>query len=1168
MNEGLVWVFSAFILGIIVCYVAIGKAQNGSFKSVEEEKQDPKDIVDNECDHETIDPRFKISRKPTKQEKKEAKELYKNRKPKTIQQVLPTEKIEMINDTEIARKHGDELSLAIGERKYLNLKQWYCMSRPQYKYSCGISSLTSIWNYLFSTLGHGDLPILTQEEVLTLLGFSEPFHEIRFGPFCGNETIMQWFKELLSLFGMEGEACIFWKCKGLHTTKPSGNVLDELKKGLRSNQTAFIYHCYNHYMVIMGFDESPTHPQHIYQSITNSEQVSNAWLLFGDNSKLQEPVECAKFSDVEKDLNCEAPYFFNIRHPEKGIQKREGKFKSINVDCILRFQKLPAKKSSSQRTQFDKTRKKDPFQNICSGPPPPRKRFSFSTTSTAPLSSNSLHNKQHSTNSSNPSFLSYRTPESSKKQNKACSPSRSNNTPLCDRFISNRSSSNLRYGLSSPSIFDALSNTSSNSSSSRSVATPFLRRNSFSYGPREDSSSFTPPHNSTTTTSSSPNSSLSLYQYYQYNNNNNNHRITSPSRPLSRAGSGYSSPRSTTGHNNNNSQLSTTPPSILSDSSGRSNNSLNNSLGSSTNSSTSYGHLDLSSMALEDGVVNSGGGLSTLHNTTDHSDVSSLNNSLQGVNPLNQSFSLNDPESVDYFLQMPFPQTNLFSTYQEDIADDESTTLSTPSTGAPNGFNMDGVSVGGKGHVFNNLLISELLPNSQSIVNTPYFPPSSSTTNYDSLFPSFTQNHPKSSSSIHNMTHPQPKQRSLLQSRSVTSSPQRPKSSPTSTNSNILKFRPNSSNGIDISRRQAYHSNKGIPEPTLSMLIHPNNTILARNGINLKTNQQIVISKGNRTIPDIPLRVLDAPGIRDDFYLNLIDWGECNQIAVALNTSVFLWNANNYAVSNLVSMNDEDNLVCSVSWMKTDPNVLSIGTEDGFVSIYDVQKQTKIRDVHRHAERVGSISWNEYQIATGSRDNHIFISDIRAKNSLIKLSGHSQEICGLQWNLKGNQIASGGNDNNLFVWEPGFNFRHPLWKFNDHNAAVKALAWSPNHSNLLVSGGGVKDRCLRFWNTSTGEMLSSRKTSSQICNVYWSKQTNELVTTHGFSQNNITVWSCFPYVEPITHLYGHTERVLFLTASPDGSQIVTGSGDETLRFWSLFTEPERSSSDMISLEIR
>jgi cell division cycle 20-like protein 1, cofactor of APC complex len=40
----------------------------------------------------------------------------------------------------------------------------------------------------------------------------------------------------------------------------------------------------------------------------------------------------------------------------------------------------------------------------------------------------------------------------------------------------------------------------------------------------------------------------------------------------------------------------------------------------------------------------------------------------------------------------------------------------------------------------------------------------------------------------------------------------------------------------------------------------------------------------------------------------------------------------------------------------------------------------------------------------------------------------------------------------------------------------------------------------------------------------------------------------------IASLTGHTYRVLYLAASPDGQTIVTGSGDETLRFWRVFPE--------------
>lgn len=41
-------------------------------------------------------------------------------------------------------------------------------------------------------------------------------------------------------------------------------------------------------------------------------------------------------------------------------------------------------------------------------------------------------------------------------------------------------------------------------------------------------------------------------------------------------------------------------------------------------------------------------------------------------------------------------------------------------------------------------------------------------------------------------------------------------------------------------------------------------------------------------------------------------------------------------------------------------------------------------------------------------------------------------------------------------------------------------------------------------------------------------------------------------MKKVATLRGHTHRVLYLATSPDGSTIVTGAGDETLRFWNIF----------------
>ncbi|KAJ3329807.1 substrate-specific activator of APC-dependent proteolysis, partial [Blyttiomyces sp. JEL0837] len=168
-------------------------------------------------------------------------------------------------------------------------------------------------------------------------------------------------------------------------------------------------------------------------------------------------------------------------------------------------------------------------------------------------------------------------------------------------------------------------------------------------------------------------------------------------------------------------------------------------------------------------------------------------------------------------------------------------------------------------------------------------------------------------------------------------------------------------------------------------------------------------------------------------------------------------------------------------------------------------------------------------------------------------------VCGLKWSPEGTHLASGGNDNKLLVWDRQSSHRKPLYTFSDHEAAVKAIAWSPHQQGLLASGGGTADRRIRFWNTQFGTALTSVDTNSQVCNVAWSKTSNEIVSTHGFSHNEVIIWKFQnqhdkknPTMSQMAVLTGHTMRVLYLAVSPDSQNIVTGAGDETLRFWNVF----------------
>lgn len=128
------------------------------------------------------------------------------------------------------------------------------------------------------------------------------------------------------------------------------------------------------------------------------------------------------------------------------------------------------------------------------------------------------------------------------------------------------------------------------------------------------------------------------------------------------------------------------------------------------------------------------------------------------------------------------------------------------------------------------------------------------------------------------------------------------------------------------------------------------------------------------------------------------------------------------------------------------------------------------------------------------------------------------------------------------------------------------MAWSPHQHGLLASGGGTADRTIRFWNTLTATPINVIDAGSQSAISCSSKTVNELVSTHGYSQNEINIWKypkmekisttdrphlpcAIPRYEPLGHYYRNWSRYnsfLFL-------------GDETLRFWNVFTADRTNS---------
>ena len=314
--------------------------------------------------------------------------------------------------------------------------------------------------------------------------------------------------------------------------------------------------------------------------------------------------------------------------------------------------------------------------------------------------------------------------------------------------------------------------------------------------------------------------------------------------------------------------------------------------------------------------------------------------------------------------------------------------------------------------------------------------------------------------------------------------------------------------------------------------------------------------KAKRRVPHKPERILDAPEILDDYYLNLLDWSAANKLAVCLGHSLYIWDAATGGSQHLLTHDAEHpwNVLTAVSWAPHD-NLIAVGGSDRTIKIWDAaaMKYRAAIPQASHEGRISALAWNNRNgniLASGSRDSYIIQHDMRVLNKPIcKLHGHTQEVCGLKWSPEGMQLASGGNDNCLCVWDLGTTMPR-FSRANYHNAAVKAISWCPWQSHLFATGGGTADKCIKMWDSATGECVKSFQTESQICAILFNPHEKELISSHGFTSNQITIWR-YPSMESVAELKGHKSRVLYMAMSPDGGTIVSASADETLRFWRI-----------------
>jgi WD40 repeat protein len=251
-----------------------------------------------------------------------------------------------------------------------------------------------------------------------------------------------------------------------------------------------------------------------------------------------------------------------------------------------------------------------------------------------------------------------------------------------------------------------------------------------------------------------------------------------------------------------------------------------------------------------------------------------------------------------------------------------------------------------------------------------------------------------------------------------------------------------------------------------------------------------------------------------------------------------------------------EGLVTAIDWSPDGSSILTSGA-DGTIRLWEAETGAEKLTNAIHTDSVNDAVWSPdgNQIASASTDGTVRVWNSDLGHEVLIFASLTGRITGVSWSPDGNRLAAASEDGLAHVWD----VENGGLRLNliGHDAGLVAVRYSPSGDRIATAS---TDGTARLWDAETGELLMTfPRLGNQLRGVSWSPDGNSLAV------GGPRIGKIWDVSSKSLYLSGHTASIMDGKWSPDGTHIVTGSFDGTVRIWDavngktlwIFDHPDR-----------